>query len=163
MATDWYVQAKHRGLETALVLGQAALELLAASLFEKAVTKPCTERVWDSKVWPASARIRWLLQSSGTDVSIPPRLKKLLAFRFNDGKAFDDGPHALTELRNAIAHPKKEKRERFAPTVEELRHEAAIMTLFFLEQTILAITDLDGLAGAVPTHGCLIRHCPQDP
>ncbi len=157
LASDWYVQAKHRGLETALVLGQAALELLAATLFEQAVTKPCTEKEWDSKKWPASKRIRWLLQSFGVDVLMPPRMTKLRAFTFSDGKCFEDGPHALTELRNAIAHPKKQKRERFGPKVDELRIEAAAMVLFFLEQALLAMTGFDGLASADATHGCSIN------
>ncbi|MFN0195123.1 MAG: hypothetical protein ACKVT0_00125 [Planctomycetaceae bacterium] len=160
LACDWYVKAKHRGLEAALVLGQAALEMLASNTFELTTVKPCTEQEWESKKWPAASRIRWLLKLYGVMDQIPPKLEKLIAYRFPNDTAFADGPHALTELRNAIAHPKKKKRERFGPDVNELRYEAAKMVLFFLEHVLLRLIEFDGIATAEATHGYLINYGP---
>ena len=156
LAIKWYTQAKHRGLETALVLGQAALELLANTAYEETLAKPCSESAWDKM--PAKDRIRSLLFSFGVDYRLPPKSKSLQAFRFSDGSAFQDGPQALTELRNAIAHPKKVKRERFGSQVDELRSEAATLVLFYLEHVLLSIIGFDSYADASNTHGCVINY-----
>lgn len=156
VAIRWYIQAKHRGLETALVLGQSALELLSNTAFELTAPKPCSESVWDKK--PASERIRPLLLSYGIDCCLPPKLQGLRVFKFSDGKGFVDGPHALTELRNAIAHPKKIKRERFGSQVDDLRAEAATLVLYYLEHALLSIIGFKGYADAKSTHGCVINY-----
>lgn len=161
LAIDWYIQARHRGLETALVLGQAALELLANTAFEQTVQQPVTPKEWDNMI--AAERLCWLLQGLRIDTAIPPKLQRLIAFRLPDGSSFKSGPHALTELRNAIAHPKKKKRDRFGPSVVDLREEAAMMVIFFVEHAIISLIGFDGLADAQWTHGCFINYGPPIP
>lgn len=158
LSIDWYVQAKSRGLETALVLGQAALELLANTAFENASERPCDEGEWNDM--RASDRIRFLLEASGIDPALPPRLTKLSSFRFPDGKPFEDGPHVITAIRNAIAHPKKKKRNQFGDQVGELSEEAAEAVVFFLEHALLVIIGFDGVANAEATHDSLINYGP---
>ena len=99
-----------------------------------------------------------MLETLGIDPALPPLLTKLSTFRFPDGNPFDDGPHALTALRNAIAHPKKKKRAQFGTQARELSHEATKMVLFFLEHALLVIIGFDGVANAEATHECLINH-----
>lgn len=151
---DWYVQAKNRGVETALVLGQAALDLLANTLFESQGKGDAA--AFDSKSAPK--KLRWLLQQLRIPNGIPPKLTKLSEFRFQDGTSFEDAPKALVELRNAITHPTRSNRSKFGESVDGLRGEAAEMVLFFLEHSLLRLFGFRGLASAESTYGCCIDY-----
>lgn len=154
IAIDWYVQSKTRGIDTALVLGQSALDLLANTLFESG-SHGDIER-FDREC--AADKLRWLLEQLRIPAAIPPQLQALLAFRYPDGKQFEDGPHAITELRNAIAHPKRANREKWGTKADDLRADAATLVLFILEHALLRLFGFHGLASAHATHRAVIDY-----
>jgi len=88
--------------DSALVHGQAALELLAGMRIveeNRAVAPESFDRL------PASARSRELLKDIGVGTDIPPSLPKLAEWTSSLG--WQDCPRVVTEPRNSVVHPRK--------------------------------------------------------
>lgn len=110
---------------------------------------------------PASDKIRLLLSQFGISKVIPPnpsfQTENTYASQFspiemplNDliqlaqDSNWVDGPHALTEIRNGITHPKKKKREKVYQASFEAKYEVANLGLWYLELVLLAMFNYQG-------------------
>jgi hypothetical protein len=127
-------------LDTSLILAQAALELLAWVHFVRD-TKQYTETQFNNLGHGASDRVRELLHWLDVDPEIPTGLG---ALRATAGEmSWEDGPHALVELRNAIVHP------RAGVRLGDLDVGAGIelheLTLWYLELTLLRAIGFQGV------------------
>jgi hypothetical protein len=138
LALNWYYEANEAGgmIYTSLVLQQNALELLAWTLLvEKG---PLSEDGFD-KLW-ASDKIRLLLDRVGVRLEIPAQLAALASF--GKSKNLEDGPHALTMLRNGFVHPKRLKKLGAVPP--NCYSQAWTLGLWYLELCFLWLFDYSG-------------------
>ncbi len=105
LSLNWYFEAnEHPGMiHSAVVLQQNALETLAWTIFVEG--GPLSDVGFDAM--PAADRIRLMLSRANIPLGIPPTLPHLT--KVGKQRKWKDGPHALTDLRNAIVHPKKRK------------------------------------------------------
>jgi hypothetical protein len=139
-ATILYVDANQQPrVETAIVLSQVALELLAWVLLihdTRVVTKSDFEQSWD-----AARRIRELLVALDIPVSVPSSLGALAALA---GPASPgDGPQRITYVRNRIVHPPRALPASwpdFAPAVD-----AQYLSLELLELALLRLSGYRGV------------------
>jgi hypothetical protein len=56
-----------------------------------------------------------------------------------NGGPFDDGPHAVTAIRNGIVHPKKSKRQLVVGPDKGGRRQAANLWLHYVESVLLSL------------------------
>lgn len=164
VALNWYLQANTTSLvEEQIILVQVALELLAwVILVER--EKTLSETGFDKL--PASDKIRLLLSQVRIPKDIPPTLpleqdEDTFARKFfprkisldhlvqlvkqNKQNQWQDGPHALTEMRNGIIHPKKQKRTKIHQATLNAKLEVAELGLWYLELVLLAIFNYQGI------------------
>jgi hypothetical protein len=137
-ATHMYVEANGPvTADTSLVLAQAALELIAWVLFVEE-KRTHDERSFD-KIW-ASERLRELLAWMGMTPAIPATLANLAS----EARRLDwaDGPHVISEMRNALVHPRK--REMLNMPSMAARIELYQMALSYLELALLRLIDFNG-------------------
>ena len=135
LAIDWFLQAKRGTAEGALLLGQSALELLGWVQFVESGSMS----IGDYEKQSASERIRRLLLAHRSECTMPKPFEALAAM------GFDDGPHAITAIRNGIVHPKKSKRDMVLNTAAKARRQAANLTLYYLECVLLSLFDYNNL------------------
>ncbi|CAN7380159.1 hypothetical protein LJR016_002223 [Devosia sp. LjRoot16] len=132
-ANYWYLRSNRggeaAGADGSLVLSQAALEGLAAG-YLAALGKPTSGN--------AAEKIRRLLIEMAIPVSIP---KQFVNLRSGQRKgAWQDGPHAITKVRNELVHPER----RSLMPVDKCVVEAWRLAQWYLE---LAILRAAGYAG----------------
>lgn len=155
---DWYVQCRNGTAETSIILCQAALELLAWVVYiengQVMLGTSGFENLW------ASDRIRLLLAQMQVTYEFPPGVKELGEFEFDGKKTYADGPHAITEIRNGITHPKTAKRERFGSMGPLLRYQASELGLFYLECCLLGLCGYFGPFRADPVCRALCTRMP---
>jgi len=136
----WYLNANFssRGIDTGIILTQAAIERLS---YEYAVKDKRLLTVNGFKDLWASDKFRLLFSSLGIPLEIPketPEIEKF-AKKFN----WLDTPHALTEIRNSLVHPKHKKRGQ----LHSVYYEIWNLGLWYLEMGFLAICDYSGTYG----------------
>lgn len=133
VAVSWYVEASTLAgtVETAYVLTQAALEMLATVAFVEEA-KSVSQSGW--RKLPAADKLRLLLQWAGIPLSIPKELAGVSSFAL--GKKWPDGPQALAEMRNGVAHGLQE-RVLGAPTA--VRYQLKQLGLWYLELVLLRL------------------------
>ena len=135
----WYVHCNSRaaGLEGSIVLGQAALEVLAYTycVADRGIlTEEGVNRL------TAADRIRLLLSSLDLPIDVPPAVPNLL--RRAKAENWADTPHGLARVRNTIIHPKGSHRPlKF--TSSEL-FEAWNLTLWYVELVLLRLFSHSG-------------------
>lgn len=139
----WYVESNigAGGVEGAIVLIQAALELLSWLYFvEDSTTAQYSVTKFGNM--NAATKVRDLLSAASIPVDIPVHLKNL----HNEAAALQasDGPGAFVKLRNAIVHPKKSKRSVVLQTSALARMEARELGLWYLEMMLLQIFGYEG-------------------
>lgn len=136
-ALYWYLRANHdsSGIDAGIILSQAALELLSYGHCvegEGLVTKD------GFKSLRASGQIRLLLRALELSVELQlacPEMHKL-SKEFN----WIDAPLALTEIRNALIHPERDKRSKFQDSYVECWQ----LNLWYLETIILRLIGFKG-------------------
>lgn len=135
--------------ENSIVLTQIALELISWEILvqEKGIlTEPGFKKL------PASDRIRVLLSQYDIPLKIPPDsvdcshsnsprdpnslVPELQAFDWNLNPSWKDGPHALTDIRNNIVHPKKSSKLSNANL--DVLFQARFLGIWYLEMSLLA-------------------------
>jgi len=134
----WFLNANDgsRGIDTGLILAQTALERLS---FEYVVNeKKLLSATGFKAIW-ASDKFRILFSSLNIPLDIPPELVNLIKESKNHN--WLDAPHALTEIRNSLVHPEHKKHGKFK---FDVFHESHILSLWYLEVTILAICRFKG-------------------
>jgi hypothetical protein len=154
-ALHWYLESNINAgaLEGSIVLTQVALELIAWTIFVKQenITIDGFEKL------PASDKLRLLLHQFKISAKLPPDweaqpmpalfkdlvpeppqlLQNLVGMAGKNGNKWVDGPHAFTEFRNGIVHPKKLKRVLNADAGATF--EACSLGRWYLELVLLAL------------------------
>ena len=142
----WYIAANERGtgigIDTGLILCQTALEHLAWTVCVK-VRKLVSAQAFSVRGLNAADKIRLLITSLGIPASIPANLVDLAKPPSHvSGGKWDDGPHAVTEIRNSIIHPDA----KLTPT-----HGAYIdawkLSIWFVEMCLLRLCEHRGSYG----------------
>jgi hypothetical protein len=145
--------ANRRFLEHSIVLSQIALEMMSWTHLVK-MKRTLSESGYE-KLW-ASDKFRILLDSLGIPLLIPT---KRLPFQETDEQRCNinllpelaklassmkwvDGPHALTDLRNAIVHPKKVQKVTDASF--DALFQSRYLGLWYVELVILALCQYQG-------------------
>lgn len=88
----------------------------------------------------ASDRIRELLAWMDVDPTIPTHFTDLC--QSCNALGWIDGPHALTSMRNALAHPKS--REKLSKPSIAARVELHQLSLWYVELALLRLIGFDG-------------------
>lgn len=133
----FYLQANksHQGVDIGVVLGQAALEILAWCY---ATGDRCLVTERGFKKLPASDQLRLLLSSLDIPLGIPDYLERLKNAARTNG--WLDGPNAITEIRNDVVHAKRKYRSEFSPTCTQ----AWNLGLWYVEMVLLRLFGYSG-------------------
>jgi len=126
-------------IEGAIVLQQAAFELLAWTLLvedRKVLSNNGMEKL------RASEQIRRLLSECGIPLAVPGQLGDLE--KIAKAENWQDGPHATTEIRNAIVHASPKRRTRILAHGHDARREAWMLGQWYLELILLRVFDYTG-------------------
>ena len=141
-AARWFIEAStHRSLESALLGAQSALELLAWThlVEERGIL---SKQGFDDLT--AHDKFKLLLSLGDVPRSLPERLKELKAFASDQNRKWEDGPRAITELRNSVTHPRI-RRDVWRRASTGVRREAVQLSLWYLEMVLLWTIGYDGL------------------
>jgi hypothetical protein len=163
LGTHFYIESNRGGgdVESAIVIVQAAMELLACTLLVEHLQK-VSESDFDSKKYPAHIKIRETLVWAGIPTEMPDSLTHLseahasinrkdeqrtIAFKksTNGKNDLHDGPRIYTSTRNWIGHPTKRNREKFRSLTSPALTEAWTLGVWYLELLLLRLMDFDGL------------------
>lgn len=138
----WYMRANEggagSGVDTGLILSQVALEHLAWTYCVRD-RKMVSAAAFSRRGLSASDRLRLLLSGLGVPAAIPDCLR---ALRSRPGKAWDDGPDAITSIRNALVHPREN-----AKLPDGAYREAWQLSMWFLDMTLLRLCGYNGTYG----------------
>jgi len=144
VAIHWYIasNAQAGAIEGALVLQQLAFELLSSRLFVEERGTYTEQDFNNSKVFPAARKMRLLLGEAKIPTTIPNHLNMLTELANQEG--WQDGPQALTRLRNWITHPTGGNRLSLGGVSLQTRFEAFSLALWYLELTLLWLMEYRG-------------------
>ena len=138
IATQMYVEANSPiTADTSLVLGQNVLELVAWVRFVEEL-QTHTARDFDQR--KASERLRELIAWLSIRPAVPAALTSL--YHEAEQRGWADGPHAITEVRNSLIHPRS--RQRLMATPVRARIELHELILWYVELTLLRLIDYRG-------------------
>lgn len=143
-AIHWYIEANNQAaaIEGSIALTQTALELLATSILveqENWISFGAYDKL------PAGDRLRLLLKWAGIPSGIPGELTELTALANHKANSWQDGAHALVEIRNSIIHPTKKNRARFKQHSSGARVDAWLLGLWMVELVLLRLLEYRGL------------------
>jgi hypothetical protein len=144
IAIHWFVEANLTagGVEGAIILAQAALELLGWMYFvEDSKTSTMSGNKFNSL--NAEDKILQLLKSHHIPTDIPAEMSTLIQFALNQG--ISNGPQILVQLRNGMVHPKQAKRDYVFQIPRMARSELQQLGLWYLELLLLHMLDYDGM------------------
>jgi hypothetical protein len=139
MAVYWYVESQEVGSDSALIVIQAAFELLSWTWFVED-RKKYSRR--DFNRLPTAVKLRLLLESAEIPTTIQSSLQELDAHAKSRGWA--DGPEALVGIRNALVHPTVRNVARIAATSAYSLFEASQLALWYLELILLYLFGFQG-------------------
>ena len=136
-AISWYVSANQssRGIDGGMIFAQTAMERLT---YEYCVCEKIYVRTKGFKGLPAADQYRMLLSSLSIPLDIPSSATSLVAAARSHN--WEDGPQALTELRNDLVHGGL-KRGNWSP---ECYVEAWKLSLWYVEMVLLALCGYQG-------------------
>jgi hypothetical protein len=135
----YFIDANNpRPLDRAIIMSQAALDLLSSSVIEeRALTTTLTTRTHGKKP-TAAHKIRCMADWGGIPTGVPAHLTALAAFAPGE-----DGPVAITRVRNRLAHP---SRTAGTPNWAVL-FDAWRLSQWFLELGVLRVIGFEGTYG----------------
>lgn len=130
----WLVESNARAtrLESAIILSQVALELLA---WVHVVETQRLHSRSDFKKLSAAGRMRALLQVSRVPTAVPAHMSSLL--KVCDNEAYD-GPGVVTRVRNALVHAGDSNREYVAALDGMARWECSQLAIQYIELVLLS-------------------------
>lgn len=139
-ALYWYLGACDRrvgiGVDTGLILGQTALELLSWTycvLDRKLVPR----RMFKPGGLSAAEKLRLLTEELGIPSDIPSELPTLLGLRH---AKLNDGPDVITKIRNSLVHP--DARGSFP---RQAYFEAWKLSLWYVDMVLLRLCGHTGM------------------
>lgn len=139
-ALHWYLNSNRPdlGADLGIILTQAALEAIA---YNAIVNDRKLLSAKGFKDLRASDKIRLLARSFGIDCVIPESAEEIHAvIKAKNSINWEDLPHALTEIRNCLAHPDKKNRH----LIEATYSEAWKLGCLILELAILRVCNYTG-------------------
>ena len=139
-ATQLYVEANTGDVEKSVLVTQVAFELLAWTRLVQE-TGVISQKEWNVKSMPFSAKLRRLLGSCSIPLSIPPTLDTLQAYCVLH--KLSDGAEVITNIRNALVHPSPTKRKRLRDNPGALI-QAWVLGLWYLDLVLLHICGYKG-------------------
>lgn len=128
---DWYVTGQSDHVDSDLIISQSALELLVWTYI---VLYKRLESADAFNAMRAANRFRLMLCFAKIPKDIPATLPIL------SSEGWDDGPHAITGLRNAITHPTTKPDQN----IVYRRLEAVRLCQTYLELILLWLCDYKG-------------------
>jgi hypothetical protein len=133
----WYLNANssERGIDVGIILTQAAIERLA---YEYAVKDKRLLLPDAFKGLRASDEFRLLFSSLSIPLEIPKETPEIAKLSKSKDFKWLDAPHALTEIRNFLVHPEREKLRQLTTSVYR---EAWGLGLWYLEMGVLAVCE----------------------
>ena len=137
----WYLAANQnsRGIDTGIILAQAAIERLS---FEYAVKDKRLITAKEFKDLRASDKYRLLFSSLNIPLDITEDTPDLFTLKNDSNINWDDAPHALTDIRNSLIHPDKNREK-----INDVFYDAWNLGLWYLEMGILAVCGYSGTYG----------------
>ena len=135
----WYLGACDRrigvGPDTALILAQAALEVLAWThcILDRKIVSPFA---FKPRALSAADKLRLLASSLDIPKEIPQQLTALHA---KAGRKWTDVPDAITGIRNSLVHPDSNE-----TLPEHSYYEAWNLSLWLIEMVLLRLCGHDG-------------------
>ncbi len=141
LATLYYVEAQSApsGIEIAGTNIQMGIEVLSwmwAVEHKKAVSGSKFEKK------TAADRIRWMLNDCCHTPAIPTRLKEL--HRLAIKESWQDGPEAITKIRNKLEHPKRTNIEILDAMPADARGQAYVLGLLYFDLAFLRVLEYQG-------------------
>lgn len=126
-AIYWYLIANNSRIDAGIILTQSALERLSYEYFKGKTDAPASSA-------SASYKLRRLFSSLNIPIDLSentPKLKKM-----GEKWKWEDAPHALTEMRNYLVHPKnKYHPEKLGSAI----YDAWNLGLWYLELSLLKL------------------------
>lgn len=118
------------GVDTGLILTQAALELLAWNhcVQDRKMVSP---RAFEPRGLSAADKLRILAASLDIPLEIPATLTSLLS---RPGKKWDDSMDAITALRNSVVHPATKN-----PVPDNSFYDAWRLSLWYIDLVLLRL------------------------
>jgi hypothetical protein len=133
----WYQNANNneRGLDAGIIIAQTAMERLSYFVIVQDSGMLSEKGFKDLR---ASDKFRLLLSHYKVDLNVPESLKKMTS---NMTKCrWTDGPHAVTDIRNALVHPKMQNRD----AIHASMYDAWRLTMWYLEVCFLKFFNYKG-------------------
>jgi hypothetical protein len=136
----WYIlgNKSSRGLDTGMVLTQAALELLS---YVYVVEEKAMKTKKEFKSLRACDKLLLALNDMGIPAAIPAQLTEITRLAGKKSVQWTDGAQAFTEIRNDIVHAKR----RFKGEPPDILWEGWNLGLWYLELTLLKLCQHDGV------------------
>ncbi len=137
----WYAQSNTKGgvpaIDACIILAQTALEKLAYQylVVDRNMISP---NGFDKLI--ASDKIRMLGSCLGIPLDIQAVTKNI--FRESSVVRWEDIPHALTDIRNSLVHPKEKKKHQ--ESIRKCYFDAWNVSVWLLELCILAVCGYTG-------------------
>lgn len=134
----WYARSADpsgSGIDTGIILTQIAIERLA---YEYSVNHKKMLDAEDFQKLKASNKFRLLFSSLGIPMVISESQTEIHKVAKIFG--YSDAPHALTDIRNSLVHPKKNRDKE----LKDVYYEAWALGLWYLELAILSICNYHG-------------------
>jgi hypothetical protein len=143
LAIHWYIEANTNagGVEGAVVLAQAALELLAWTVVVE--ERGLMNAKEFKKGVPTAEKIRMLLQELKIPADVPVELSDLRDAAHH--LKIPSDPEIFVRLRNGIVHSNKSKRADIAHIVDAARWQALQYGLWCIEMVILRLCNYKGV------------------
>ena len=139
-ATQLYVEANTGDVEKSVIVTQVAFELLAWTRLVQE-TGAISQKEWNDKSMPFSAKLRRLLESCSIPLSIPLTLDSLQTYCVLH--KLSDGAEAVTNVRNALVHPSPTKRKRLQDDPGAVI-QAWVLGLWYLDLLLLNVCGYTG-------------------
>lgn len=141
----WYANANNTAggvpsIDVSILLSQAALERLSYQ-FAVIDRRLISAEGFKSPQLRASDKLRLLLSSLKIPIDIPSSVQKIQ--KHTADTKWSDGPHAYSDIRNALVHPDpKERTTKF-----ECIQDGWKFGLWYLELALLAVCNYNGSYG----------------
>lgn len=135
----WYVESNSNAgkLEGAIILMQTALELIFNWLIVEKLQLIDKRSVRNLS---AEQKISFILQQLKAPITIPESYNNLLSYSGDN-----NGPRAITQIRNALVHSDVNKRKKMLAVSSEITFQALHLGIWYVELSILFILEYKGL------------------
>jgi hypothetical protein len=139
LGIGWFIEANQlSNLESAIILGQVALELFASAVLVDEQERLSRREFKDG---PTDKTIRELLDWASIPLAIPAKYQDLADLADREGWA--DGPATLVGYRNLLVHP-RDRLRRILDSPTSARAELSQLTLWYVELIILRFCGYEG-------------------